>query len=82
MDGGKCELNTSHLSCLPLSGSVPLRYFKENLHFAFFSLGIHLGFGGIKQKLTNQSKKNKKKKSKTERIVQSVALLKDVSLRQ
>lgn len=48
MDGG------DHLSCLPLSGSVPLRYFKENLHFAFFSLGIHLGFGGIKQKLTNQ----------------------------
>lgn len=36
MDGREYELNTSHLSCLPLSGAVPLRYFQGNLHFSFF----------------------------------------------
>lgn len=64
MDGGEYKLNTSHLSCLPLSGSVTLRYFKWNLHFALFSLGIRLGFGGVKQNLTNQLKKKKRARQK------------------
>lgn len=79
MDRGEYEVNTSHSSCLPLSGSVPVRYFQGNLHFAFF-FRHSFRVWGVKQKLNNQSKK--KKKSKTERIVQIIVLVQDVSLRQ
>lgn len=77
MDEGEYKLNISHLSCFPLSGSVPLRYIKGNLHFAFFFRHSFRVWG-------TKAKNNQliKKKIKTEIIVQIIVLLQDVSLRQ
>lgn len=79
MDGGEYKLNTSHLSCLPLS--VTLRYFKGSLHFAFF-FRHSFRIWGSKAKPNQPIKRKKKKKSKTERIMQIIVLVQDVSLRQ
>lgn len=63
MDRGEYEVNTSHSSCLPLSVSVPVRYFRGNLHFAFF-FRHSFRVWGVKQKLNNQSKKKKKEQDR------------------